>query len=44
MRSLWNVVALSAPQGSLYERLGGTPKVTAFVNLTNDEVNLATDH
>lgn len=27
-----------APTGSLYERLGGTPKVTAFVNATIDEV------
>jgi len=29
---------LVAPAGSLYERLGGTPKVTAFVNQTIDEV------
>jgi hemoglobin len=27
-----------APTGSLYERLGGTPKVTAFVGLTIDTV------
>jgi len=27
-----------APAGSLYERLGGTPKVTAFVNRTIDKV------
>lgn len=27
-----------APPGSLYQRLGGTPKVTAFVNVTIDKV------
>jgi hemoglobin len=28
----------TAPAGSLYARLGGTPKVTAFVNQTIDRV------